>query len=83
MTQQRWFCHVCRREWVFARNQPDGICPAPDCHAVGFVERVEFHGHFDRETRVEVQDTPEQEAARARLRSHVEFIAPPMALVSA
>lgn len=83
MTQRRWYCHVCQREWVFARSTPEGICPAPDCGAVGFVERIDVRGHFDRDTPITVIDTPEQEAARGRLRSHVEFVEPPTALVHA
>lgn len=46
MTQRRWLCEDCGREWLYARNWDESSgCPA--CHSarVRLVEyRAEFHG---------------------------------------
>lgn len=66
MTQHRWFCHACGREWVRARvwdaAADDGVwwdaasntCPHPDCEAIGFLEPRTFEGLFDSTTPPEV-----------------------------
>lgn len=44
MMHTRWFCHTCRREWVFALSwQPEDGCPG--CHG-SQVEHVTYTAAF-------------------------------------
>lgn len=47
MPARRWFCHDCKREWLFPEYhlgvswEPTDGCPAPDCHSLN-IELVTF-----------------------------------------
>ena len=38
MTQTRWFCSRCKREWVVAVHWDGVTCPAPDCGATDIAQ---------------------------------------------
>lgn len=92
MTQTRWFCHVCQREWIDptdirgVKPRPENTCPAPDCHAIGFVERRTFKGLFDSTTPPEIMASiligAGEADARARLKGQLDVQEPPAVLMA-
>lgn len=92
VTQSRWVCRGCRREWVYAEGWNGQGCPA--C-ASAAIERVTFRGLFDSTTPPEVMadvvardgaDAIEAEAnkrqALAAMSPTHEILAPPAVLLA-
>lgn len=54
ITQTRWICASCRREWLFSTG-PDGVCLG--CGQTD-ASRVTFQGFFDSQTPPDVWTGP-------------------------